>query len=257
MISSQYASYGSVRTPPGFSVTPFAGQSIFGHRTCMLSGRGNQLVKLAYGCPEAPEPVPVPHRKVGPTFALKAQEVVRTAFWIHLSQLPINVLHQLNTTGKVVLPIDSGGPYSLQEIIADSTVEEMLFRGKIQHSITDLLTKTGANPSRAKNASHAITALSFAFAHGFIGGSFLLVPFINRIAPGYYLGKICEEHGLPCAIGAHIIANLISLKVLRMIIDEDPLNSTAGLTLLGAYVLLGSGLVKITSSEIISDATVD
>ena len=257
MISSQHASHGSVRTPSGFSVTPFAGQSIFGHRTCMLSGRGNQLVKLAYGCPKAPEPVTIPHRKVGPTFALKAQEAVRTAFWIHLSQLPLYVLHQLNATGKVVLPIDSGGPYSLLDIFTDSAVEELLFRGKIQHSITDLLTTTGVNPSRAKNVSHAITALSFAFAHGFIGDNFLLVPFINRIAPGYYLSKICEEHGLPCASGAHFIANLIIFKVLHMIIDEDPLTSTAGLTLLGAYLLLGSGLVKITSSEIISDATLD
>ena len=257
MISSQHASHGSVRTPPGFSVNPFAGQSIFGHRTCMLSGRGNQLVKLAYGCPEATEPVRVSHRKVWPTFALKAQEAVRTAFWIHLSQLPLNVLQQLNFTGKVALPIDSGGPYSLPDIITDSATEELLFRGKIQHSITDLLNTAGVNPSRAKNVSHAITALSFAFAHGFIDDNFLLAPFINRIAPGYFLCKICEEHGLPCAIGAHIIANLIILKVLPMIIDEDPLNSAAGLTLLGAYLLLGSGLVKITSSEVISDATLD
>lgn len=223
----------------------------------MLSGRGSQLVKLAYGCFEAPEPVPVPQRRVGPAFALKAQEAVRTAFWIHLTQIPLFVLHQLHTTGKVVLPIDSGGPYSLTDIIADSAVEELLFRGQIQHSITDLLTTTGVNPSRAKNVSHAITALSFAFAHGFIGDNFRIPPFINRIAPGYCLSKICEEHGLPCAIGAHILANLIIFKVLHMIIDEDPLNSAAGYTLLGAYVLLGSGLVKITSSDLISDEILD
>ena len=162
MISSPRASCDSASTQPSFSVSPFAGQSIFGHRTCKLSGRGGQLVKLAYGCLEAPEPVPAPHRKVGSTFALKAQEVVRTAFWIHLTQLPLFVLQKLHVSEKVALPMDSGGPYSLLDIVADSATEELLFRGRIQHSITDLLTTTGVNPSRAKNVSHAITALSFA-----------------------------------------------------------------------------------------------
>lgn len=263
MISSQHASYGSVPTSPGCSVTPFAGQSIFGHRTYTLSGRGNQLVKLAYGCPEAPEPVPVPHRKVELTssqvFALKSQEVVRTSFRIHLGQLlswyPCIILQQLDVLGKVTVP--EGGPPGFLHTIMVPVFEELLHRSIIQGSLKDLLTLSGVNPSRAKNMSHTVAGLAFAFAHAFNSGNFLLTHVITRLSPGYYLGKIYEEHGLSCAIATHILMNFIIGKVTYMISDEANLNSAAGLTLLGAYVLLGSGLVTITSSEIISDATLD
>ena len=263
MISSQHTSYGSVRTPPGFSVTPFAGQSIFGHRACTLSGRGNQLVKLAYGCPEAPEPVPVPHRKVELTpsqvIALKSQEVVRTSFRIHLVQLlswyPCVILQQLDVMGKIT--VSEGRPSDFQNIIVAPVFEELLHRSIIQGSLKDLLTLSGVNPSRAKNVSHAVAGLAFAFAHCFNSGNFLLTHVITRLAPGYYLGKIYEEHGLSCAIATHILMNFIISKVTYMIADETNLNCAAGLTLLDAYVLLGSGLVKISSPDIISDEALD
>ena len=265
MISSQRASYGSVLTPPGFSVTPFAGQSIFGHRACTLSGRGNQLVKLAYGCLEAPEPFPVPHRKVELTssqvFALKSQEVVRTAFRAYLVQLltwyPCIILQQLDVMGKVTVPEGKGGPTGLLDIIVVPVIEELLHRAIIQGSLKGLLTASGVNPSRAKNVSHTVAGLAFALPHGFNSGNFLLTHVITRLPLGYYLGKIYEEHGLSCAIATHILINFIIGKVECMIFDEANLNSAAGLTLLGAYVLLGSGLVKITSSDITSDETPD
>ena len=265
MISSQHTSYGSVRTPPGFSVTPFAGQSLFGHRACMLSGRGNQLVKLAYGCLEAPESVPVPHRKVKLTFSqlftLKSQEVVRTAFRAQLVQLlswyPCNILQRSNVMGKLTVPEGKGGPSSLLDIILVSVIEELLYRGIIQRSLKYLLTASGVNPSRAKNVSLMVAGLVFAFLHGFNSGNFLLTHVITRLSPGYFLGKIYEEHGLSCAIATHILMNFFISKATFMITDEVNLSSAAGLTLLGAYVLPGSGLVKITSSDIISDETLD
>lgn len=263
MISSQHPSYSSVRTPPGFSVTPFAGQSLFGHRTCALSGRGNPLVKLAYGCPEAPEPVPVPQRKVELTsfqvFAVKSQEVVRTSFRIHLGQLlswyPCTILQQLDVLGKVATP--QGDPLGFLHIIVVPIFEELLHRGIIQGALKNLLTLSGVNPSRAKSASHALAGLAFALPHGFNSGNFLLTDAITRFAPGYYLGKIYEEHGLSCAVATHILMNFMIGKVTHMICDEANLNSAAGLTVLAAYLLLGADLVKITSSDLISDATLD
>lgn len=263
MISLQHASYGSVPTPPGSSIT--AGQSIFGHRTRTLSGRGNQLVKLAYGRPEAPEPIPVSQRKVKLTssqaFALKSQEVVRTAFRAQLAQFlswcPCIILQQLDVLGKVTVSEGEGGPLGFLDIIVVPVIEELLHRGIIQSSLKGLLTASGVNPSRAKNASHTVAGLAFAFAHGFKSGNFLLTHVITRLSPGYYLGKIYEEHGLSCAVVTHILMNFIIGKVTYMISDETNLNAAAGLNLLCAYVLLGGNLVDLTSPEIISDATLD
>ena len=265
MISSLHASCDSTSTPPGFSVTPFAGQSIFGHRACKLSNRGNQLVKLAYGCPEAPEPVPVPHRKVELTssqvFALKTQEVVRATFRTLLVQLlssyPCIILQQLNVMEEVTVPEGRGGRSSLLDIIVVPVIEELLHRGIIQGSLKGLLTWSGVNPSRAKNVSHTVAVLAYAFPHGFNSGNFLLTHVITRLAPGYYLGKIYEEHGLSCAIATHILMNFTICQVAHMIPVDANLNSAAGVTLFGAYALLGSDLVKISSPDIISDEALD
>ncbi|WP_257265983.1 CPBP family intramembrane glutamic endopeptidase [Endozoicomonas sp. ONNA2] len=240
--------------PDAFSVSCVEGQQLQIRNASQPRGTGQQQDLMA-----SPAPVALTQRKTeisaATSFILTAHNVIKTSCYTLLSQAAVSSLHvALGILLDQPITITNEPPVNLAiyRLLIAACEEEVIFRFCIQDMLQRLFTATGLGPRRAKQLSLASSSLLFGLAHARNSGRFEFVNVTSRIPPGYFLGKLFQEEGLLASSAAHVLHNIIVMKLLPSILAAEGIKAAALRVLLMTYLAIGIGIYLEACPEIAS-----